>query len=777
MLMTGVIFLTSCSVTRNLRDDQYLLRKNVISFSDKNPGIDADEVYTIAQPKPNPKFLGILPVKLYFYNMGLKGKQESGFRVWLREKVGSRPVLYEASLAEKSVESIENYLDKTGFFHSGVKYEAFLKKKKAKVVYTITPSLPYRYRNIKLPAGDTIISELIRSTLDLSKIDSGMIFNAFALDDERERITEVLQNNGYYNFDRNYIYFEIDSSLKTHQLDLWIKIKNFDGSTTKDTSTLHISHYRYKINDIYVKTNYDEMIRMEGDLDTLLFTVDPIKGDNPSSSYYFVFKDEMRVSPLTLTQSIFMKPGITYSAKDVKKSKMRLSEIGVYGYTNIRFKEVSQGDSTSFGELDCFVDLGRRKLHAFTVEAEGTNRGGRPGIGLNVAYQNNNIFRGSETLQMKAKIALEAQKNAGSSSNESGEDIPFFNTVETGLEMAIIFPRFLIPIKQQRFPKYFRPKTTIRAGFGYDRRPEYTRSPVYLVFGYDWKESEYKRHIINPFDWNIVQVDLSPGFQEEIDNEPNDRIRNQYTDNLILALTYSFIFNNQDINKLKNFTYFRGNVESGGNFLYAGYTLFGSKPDSVDYYTMNDIRFSQYFRIDGDFRFYNVITRNNTLVYRIYAGIGIPYGNAEVLPLEKGFYGGGANGMRGWPLRLLGPGSYSNPEDNFDRMGDLQLEANLEYRMPVYKFFKLGLFVDIGNIWLLKENESYLGGEFRFDKFYKDFAIDAGLGLRLDFDFFILRIDGAIPFRDPALPAGNMWTFSNWQFKDILFNFGIGYPF
>jgi outer membrane protein assembly factor BamA len=161
----------------------------------------------------------------------------------------------------------------------------------------------------------------------------------------------------------------------------------------------------------------------------------------------------------------------------------------------------------------------------------------------------------------------------------------------------------------------------------------------------------------------------------------------------------------------------------------------------------------------------------------LYTGIGIPYGNAEVLPLEKGFYGGGSNGMRGWVLRRLGPGSYSNPDDTFDKMGDIHLEANVEYRFPVYRFFKLGLFLDAGNIWLLNENESYPGGVFKFGKFYKDIAIDGGLGIRLDFNFFVLRVDAAIPLRDPAMPEDQRWTFSYWQFKDILFNFGIGYPF
>jgi outer membrane protein assembly factor BamA len=765
-------------VTKSLEEGQFLLKKNIVEFDTLNPGIDTDELSAIIRPRPNKKFLGILPFKLWFYHLGTKGKQESGFRTWLREKVGSRPVVFDPGTAENSVTGIENYMDKTGYFHSTADYHLSTRKKKATVTYTVKPADPYRIRNLAYDIKDTVLLSFMNNETELSRLKSGMIFNAFELDAERERISEILLNNGYFQFDRNYIYYEIDSSLNSHQMDILIKVKDFLRVMKPDSSDGHyFSHYRYKINHIYINTNYDNLLLDEGETDTLVFTAKQNNIKELPAKYYFFSQDRLKVRPMTVTQSIFMKEGDIYSARDVRMTRLRLSEIGLFGYTNIRFKEVETIDSAGFGFLDCYLDLGRNKLHAFTIEAEGTNRGGRPGIGLNFSYQNRNIFRGSEILQLRAHISLEAQKDLATSGDDVTGSIPFFNTIETGFEVSLRFPRFLIPISQHFFPKYFKPKTTIRTGFGYERRPEYTRSPIFLTFGYDWKESDTKRHIINPFDWNIVNVELSPDFKEIVENEPNDRIRNQYTDHLITAISYSFIFNNQNILKLNNFIYFRGDVETGGNLLYLGYSLFGNKSDSLDYYTLNGIRFSQYARIGADFRFYNVVEQNTTVAYRVFAGIGIPYGNAVVLPLEKGFYGGGANGMRGWPLRRLGPGSYSNPEDNFDKMGDIQLEANIEYRFPVYKFFRLGLFLDVGNIWLIQKNESYPGGEFKFDKFYKDIAMDAGIGVRLDFNFFILRIDAAIPVRDPALPENERWTINTWQFNDVLLNFGIGYPF
>jgi outer membrane protein assembly factor BamA len=300
---------------------------------------------------------------------------------------------------------------------------------------------------------------------------------------------------------------------------------------------------------------------------------------------------------------------------------------------------------------------------------------------------------------------------------------------------------------------------------------------INLSFGYDWKESEQKRHQLSIVDWNLVNVTLSPEFQQQIDEETNDRIKAQYSDNIIMGMKYSFTYNTQDIRKIENFFFFKGNLNPVGNLLQLGYWLTDPPKDSLGQYTMWGIAYAQFFKIDGDFRLFNVISRNTSLAYRFFTGVGIPYGNSSILPLETGYYAGGANDMRGWPFRLLGPGSYSNPEDDFDKMGDIQLEFNIEYRFPVYQFIKSAIFADIGNIWILEDQEGYPGGEFQFNRFYKEFAIDIGLGLRLDFNFFILRVDAAIPLRDPAQPENDRWVLNNWQFSDFILNFGIGYPF
>jgi outer membrane protein assembly factor BamA len=770
--------LFSCSVTHNFKPGEYLLIANNIKFNGKNPGISSSELSSIAKPKPNQKFLGVWRVKAYMFHLGTKGKENSKFRTWLREKVGERPVLFDSAATLQATGEMKLYLNKVGYFYSGVSFDTkHHKKKKIVVNYLITPSAPYKLMTVEYYITDSTILGYIKSSKTESKIKTGSIYNAFELDNERDRITDILQNNGYYYFNRDFVYFEIDSTNGNREMNLKIRIKpNQVASQEEPWKIITIPHKRYFIRDVYIRPNFDPLAGAGVQPDTLKYVINYSENKTRPGDYYILHLKTDHIYPRTIIQSVFIKPGDPFRLIDISKTRSRVAELGVFGYSNIHFVDIPVPDTNKSGLLDCNIDLSKRKLHSFTVETEVTNSGGRPGIGLNFTYQNINIFRGSETLRLKAHGALEAQKIFGSNSSYD-KSTPFFNTIETGLEVSIIFPRFLIPVKQERFPKYFRPKTTTSLGFAYENRPEYERWLTNLSFGYDWKESERKRHQIFPFDWSIINVRLSPEFAQELEAEPNDRIKNQYTDNLIMAGRYSFTYNTQDIRKIQNFFYFKGNFETAGNFLQLASNVFNANTDSIGQYILFGIPFAQYAKIDCDLRFFNVITRNNSIAYRLFMGVGLPYGNATVLPLEKGFYGGGANGMRGWVYRLLGPGSYSNPEDNFDRMGDIQLEANVEYRFPVYSFLKSALFADVGNIWMLKDNGSYPGGEFMFDRFYKEFAMDVGVGLRLDFNFFILRVDFAIPLRNPAKPEGERWVLNKWRFSDVIINFGIGYPF
>lgn len=337
-------------------------------------------------------------------------------------------------------------------------------------------------------------------------------------------------------------------------------------------------------------------------------------------------------------------------------------------------------------------------------------------------------------------------------------------------------PKFLAPINEEVFSRYFRPKTLISVGYNLQDRIEYDRIISNITFGYEWSQSKFINQILYPIDINLVKVSTTPEFDSILAGE-SERYRTQYTDHLILGLRYSYIYNNQELNKIKDFYYFRINFESAGNLLNLFVGATGQTENSEGYETAFGIRYAQYAKSNFDFRYYFVLDKKHSVAIRSFTGVAIPYGNSIDIPFEKGYFGGGANGMRAWPLRYLGPGAYQDIQQ-IERVGDIMIEGNIEYRFPIYKIFTGGLFYDVGNIWLLKENETFPGGEFNFDNFIGQLAMDVGVGIRLDFNYFIFRVDVAQKLRDPARAVADRWVIgSGGDWFEVAWNLGIGYPF
>jgi len=416
--------------------------------------------------------------------------------------------------------------------------------------------------------------------------------------------------------------------------------------------------------------------------------------------------------------------------------------------------------------------------HFYNIAAEATNSAGNLGVAGNISYQNRNLFRGAEIFNIKLNCALEVQKIFGDETADEVIDQLPFNTVETGVELNVELPRFLIPISPEKFPKYFRPKTTIKTGLNFQQRADYTRYILNSSFGYEWKESESKKHILTPIEISSIKIEPDSSFLEIINSIKDKRIQLSYNDHLSMALRYSFIFNNQKVNKLLNFSYFRGNFESSGNLLRLASKVINMQQDEMGSYKIFKIRYSQYIKADADYRFYNIVNQHSSLVYRFTLGLAVPYGNIDIMPFDKSFYAGGANGLRAWKLYDLGPGGYSDTATaKFYKTGDVHLETNVEYRFDIYKYLKGALFLDAGNVWLREKNIQYPNAEFQFNDFYKEIAIGCGVGTRLDFSFFIIRLDAAIPLRDPRRVHELRWVYDEMKLTKVNFNIGIGYPF
>lgn len=774
------LVLGSCSNTREFSKGQYLVTQNRIAYAGKNPGIGTSELSGLIKQRPNKRFAGVLRFKLWAYQRSQKGK-ENGFRRWMENTVGERPVILDTNFTFESCREIEKYLSNIGYFYSKVGYslEYRERSKKVHVSYHINPSEPYRIGSMSFDVDDPQLRAWIAKDTSSSLIRPGDIYNVYTLDDERERISEYLNNSGFYGLVKDYIYFEVDSATGNKEMNIFLKIKDISRPHPDSAGKfIEEPHNRYQIRKVVVNPDFDPSVlnRKAQKKDTLLHEVHQIHMDRPPNYYYILYKDKLRIKPKVLSQNILIENDEPYKLRDVSETQKRFRALSIYKYSNISFTPLHDtlpATDRSLRNLECKISLQRAPVHQYSIEAEGTNSGGDLGIGGNVSYRNRNIFKGGETFQLKVRGAMEAQRSNQADVDEQ-QTFLFFNTFEYGVEAAINFPRFLIPIKMERFPKYFRPTTTVSTGLNFRKRSTYDRYILNFTFGYKWKESETKTHIVQPFNISSIRVFPTPEFTKELEEINDPRLKNQYTDHLITALQYSFIFNNQDLKKVKDFIYFKGDIETSGNVFYGFNNLLDSRQDSAGFYQVAGIRYAQYARLEMDFRYYLVASRNNQVVFRLLTGLGLPYGNSDALPFEKGFYLGGANSMRAWIYRGLGPGGFVDQGTNIDKMGDIVLEGNIEYRFPIYSFFKGAFFMDAGNIWLLKRNNSYPDAEFNMNTFYKQLAVDGGIGLRFDFNFFLFRVDFAMRLRDPAQAEGEKWVGS----RGIWFwNFGIGYPF
>jgi outer membrane protein assembly factor BamA len=352
--------------------------------------------------------------------------------------------------------------------------------------------------------------------------------------------------------------------------------------------------------------------------------------------------------------------------------------------------------------------------------------------------------------------------------------------IELGIEGRLTFPTFLLPFKTERFIRKYNPKTSTSISYNYQHRPDYTRSVFQTTFGYNWTSGDFITHIINPLQLNFVKmIDASDEFLEDIEDT---YLEYSYEDRLILGVNYSFIFSNQDMKKTKDFVFFRTNLETAGILLKGMARAINAERDSLGRYIMFGNAFAQYVKGDVEFRYFKIMNDQTNLVYRIFAGVAYPYGNSITIPYEKQYFTGGANGIRAWQVRNLGPGSFNIFNESEaprypNQTADVKLEGNIEYRFDLFWLLEGALFVDGGNIWSLNKDDDRPGAFFEWDRFYKEFALGTGFGLRMDFSFFVFRFDLGMKVRDPAQPEGSRWVFMNSGYNSPQFNIAIGYPF
>lgn len=761
-----MIVASSCNPTKYVPRDETLLTENKIVIN--HDGIKQKDLLPYIKQKPNKR---IFWTRFYLRLYSLSNiKKERWPHNWLR-KIGEEPVVFDPYSMTKSKEQIKSYLSSKGYFDSQVSDTIETSKRKSKVYYIIAIKPAYTVRKIYYDIADTGLAKLVYFDSIDCMIKRGKPYDVDVLQSERSRLEKFIRDMGFYNFSSGEdINFVVDSTVGRRQVDIQYGIRKFKTFDSENNTVL-VPHSFYKLRNIYIYPDYlPKEILAGGEEYVKSFDTIDYQG--------FRFVTNLKKPSIkfdVIIQSLYIKPGATFNVSNTERSQTHLMGLKTYRLVNIRYNENDTSSNLSYGEkkLDCIIQMTPMSRQSFTVELEGTNSGGDLGGALNLIYQNKNLFRGAEQLNLKLKGAYETFSRSTTG----------LRTREFGAETSFRLPEFLNPfLRLESFTRKYNPTTSVQVSYNYQQIDSvYTRSVANASFGYLWTSGDYSSHFINPLQINLVRIPyINPHYYTSVIQQ-SPYVINSYKNALIFGGNYSYIFDNQKIKKSRDSWFVRFNFEAAGNILVTIMGLSGAKTKDGSY-TLFGQPFAQYVRSDIDVRYKWIINDLSSIVYRGFIGIGIPYKNSKAMPFEKQYFEGGANGIRGWQVRSLGPGSYLPPGKVFiNQTGDIKIEANVEYRFKLFWILEGAAFIDAGNIWAYENDADRPGAQFRFNKFSDDIALGTGLGLRYDLKFVLLRTDIGMKLRDPQLINGSRWTFSrtNYDFlyKGLAFFIAIGYPF
>ncbi len=766
-----VVLLASCKSTKLVPEDEQLLNK--LEVTSDNPKVSEGDLMPSIKQKPNRKTLGLFRFHLSAYNLFHTKDTSKHPPKWFNrigEVVGEPPEIYEPSLRYKSKKNLENYLQQRGYYDARVEDTLIVNKKnkkKVKLKYIIRTGEVYIINNLTYDITDPFVEDIILADTANSLLHEGMVFDSEKLLKERERIVNVMKNNGYYYFTSENIHYYADTTNTPHSVDVKLTIKK---SFEADRYFLEEIFTPQDIKNVYFYINFDRGAYAV-DKEKYLQSLDTVE----YKGYYFLIDGEMKIRKDVILQANYIKPGQQYNKENVTSTQKHFASLGQFKLITINFQENKDQRKEVWNAenpyLDAHIYLSPSLRQSYSVTAEGTNSSGNYGLAGVVTYQNRNLLRGAE--QFSTTLMGSLQTLTGTEEQEH-----LLNTFEFGAEIKLDVPKLMVPFQSERFVKQHDPETNFSLSFNHQNRPDYTRTLGNANFGYTWySKNDNFRHSINPIEYYTVKIfDFDDGFRQQIDSL---YIRYSFQNQLITAVSYDMLFNNQNIRKIQDYWYIWMNLETSGNLLRGLGSPLELQQNEANAYSLFDLEFAQYVKADVDLRYTQMIDKANSVVYRLYLGGGIPYGNStQGLPFVKKYYIGGANSIRAWQVRTLGPGSYSGGA-LFNQIADMKLLFNLEYRFDIISFLEGALFVDAGNIWALDPSDDREGALFEFDRFYKEVALGTGLGFRMDFSFFILRFDFGMPLYNPAFPENERWLaeFDELNFNDFTLNFGIGYPF
>lgn len=766
LALIAALVIGACSSTKHVPDGKLLLDKTKINILDKDNinGVTPQELVNYLRQTENHKVLGGFKLQLAIYN--LSGKDSTKwFNRWIR-RVGSPPVIYDSTLTMASVNQLQRALINKGFLKNEVTSDVKLlpEKKKAQVTYNVTLNEPYTIRSIKYDIPSDSLRGIILGDTTNFPIKTQSLLDHNKLDAERELIVQRMRNNGYYAFNKSYITFLADTAAGSREVDLTLTLSDAIQELPHIPKT--DTHRQFYVRNVVFVTNYDAVTMQNG-----------FYGDTVTyNGITMLYGEDKYIDKQVLYESCFIRPNQLYNASDVDRTYKALGRLGIIKFINIDMRPFM--DVAGDLWVDAYILLNRDKSQTISFSLEGTNSEGDLGFGIGADYQHRNIFKGSEVLNVKFKASYESL--SGDLSGLIND-----NYSEYSGDVGITFPKFKMPFLRESFKRRIQASTEFMTSFNYQERPEYTRIIAGAGWKYIWSErNNQMRHTFNLID--ISYIFLPKSKINFLDSITNPLLRYSYENHLIMRMGYTFYKTNKQLaNPLTtvfqyNIYTIRASAETAGNVLYGISHLIGQKREADDSYKVFGTRYSQYIKLDGDFALTHYINQRSSIALHAGFGIAVPYGNSTVLPFEKRFYSGGANSVRGWGVRTLGPGSFDGKKSQNSfiyQCGDIRLDLNIEYRCKLFWVLELGAFIDCGNVWTIREYENQHGGVFKFNKFYEQLALSYGLGLRMDFTYFLMRFDMGMKAHNPASGQEHWPLFSPNFKRDAEFHFSIGYPF
>ena len=727
-LLTAALLMCGCSATRDLPEDVYMLDRVRVVADGKYKDINPSKLKSYIRQKGNARWFYALKIPLGVYAMA--GKDSSWINRTLRN-MGEAPVVYDTLMAQQTCEILRQALQNKGYLDAEV--ELFLDKKGRKVnaYYVLHPNEPYFVSDFDSDIRDSVIAGLLEDRK--MQIRIGQRFSVDALNSERSEITSFLQDRGYFRFHKEYITYKARRHDEEKKVDVKLIVHPYYTAEGKDTL-----HAHYDIRNIVYESGA------------------------PNDSVIHLRRH-------VLEENTFIEKGKPYSASDLQNTYNHFGRLGAVRYTNINFEPVPH---TSL--LDTRIQIQTNKPSTISFQPEGTNTAGDLGAAASLTYQNRNLFKGAETFSVQLRGAYEAIRGLEGYKNQ--------DFIEYSIESRLSFPRFIFPFLSSDVRRRIIATSEVSLTFDSQDRPEFHRRVLSAVWRYNWRpQGHHDSYRIDLIDLNYVFMPwISETFKKEyLDDTTNSNaiLRYNYEDLFIMKMGFGYTYNNGRY-ALKT------NVETAGNLLNISSRIFKPEMNENQQYMLFGIAYAQYVKGDFDFT-KQLLSRlsKDQLVFHFGFGIAYPYGNSRILPFEKRYFSGGANSVRGWSVRSLGPGSYKDKDGQINfitQTGDLKLDLNLEYRTHLFWKFGGALFVDAGNIWTLRDYKDQPGGQFQIGSFLRDLAVSYGLGVRLNFDYFILRFDLGMKAVNPAYKTEEEDHYPLIHprlSRDLAFHFAVGLPF